>query len=116
MLPGITDEVKKETDPTNEQSIHHVRPWQSRFSIENLPKGSTPREIGRIAKKLKRTSTIAERSWSAYLNDEQYQKRMHTRSYTQSDMEYFDRKALERKNYVATPEETVTPETRDQTH
>ena len=41
-----------------------------------------------------------------YFEDEQYQRRMQEQGYTQSDMEEFDRLALERKNnYVATPEE-----------
>ena len=37
-----------------------------------------------------------------YLNDEQYQRRMHQQGNTQTDMEEFDRTALERKNHAAT--------------
>ena len=40
-----------------------------------------------------------------YFTDEQYQKRMHEKGYTQTDMEQFDRIAVERRNCVATPEE-----------
>ena len=46
--------------------------------------------------------TIMER----YREDEQYRMRIHEQGYTQPDMEEYYRKALERKNYVATPEET----------
>ena len=44
--------------------------------------------------------TIVER----YLTDEQHRKRMHDKGYTQTDMKEFDRTALEKKKYVATPE------------
>ena len=33
---------------TNQQSIHHVRPWHSRLSVEENPKRSTLWRIGRI--------------------------------------------------------------------
>ena len=42
--------------------------------------------------------TVAE----PYLNNEHYQMRIHEQGHTQSDMEEFDRTAVERKNYTST--------------
>ena len=58
----------------------------------------------------KSRSTIAERSWSATSRTKKYQKRMHEPGSTLSDMEEFGRIALERKKYVATPEERLLPQ------
>ena len=43
MLQGIMDEVMKQAEQ-GIQSIHHVRCWHSRFSIEEYPKGADAME------------------------------------------------------------------------
>ena len=92
---------------TLQQSIYHVRPWNSQFSIEENSKGSTFWKIGRFATKIKAArdhwysaqkhncGTIGE----GYLKDKQYPTRMHKQWYTQSDMQEFYRRALKWKNY-----------------
>ena len=52
-----------------------------------------------------RTSTISGTIVEHHLADEQYRKRKHEQGDTQTDMKEFDRGALEKKNYVATPKE-----------
>ena len=54
---------------TNLQSIHHVRPWHSRFSTEEHPKGSTLWKIGRKAKTQKRKRLLGFRA-QAQLRDD----------------------------------------------
>ena len=78
-----------------------------------IPKGADAMVSLRNYKNLKeqkitwipRTSTISGTIVEHYLADEQYRKRMHEQGDAQTDMKEFDRGALERKNYVATPEE-----------
>ena len=64
---------------TNQQSIHHVRSWNSRFSIQEYSKC---RSYGHSAEsqKLKKA-----RSYLDSVEDEQHQVRMHEQGYTQSD-------------------------------
>ena len=113
MLQGITDEVKKQAAQRISSRIHDIRPWHARFNFEEKPWGADALENLKNRKKLKRAKdfldsahnhncrTIVER----YLNGEQYQMRMDEQGYTHTNMEYLDRAALGRKNYVATPEE-----------
>ena len=90
---------------TNQQSIHHVRPWDSQFSMKNTPRG---RRNGNTAEsqKLKKAGeylgsakkpnygTIVER----YLEDEQHQMHMYEQGSTQSDMKEIDRVATEKED------------------
>ena len=41
MPQGTTEEVKKQAGQKNQQSIHHVRPWNSQVNIKEYLKGST---------------------------------------------------------------------------
>ena len=98
---------------TYQQSIHHVRPWHSKFRIEEYSKGSSLWKLCRITKLKKckkrlleflekhKCGTIVER----HSEDEQSQVRMHEQRYTQSDMEEFDSIASENRMFVATLEE-----------
>ena len=97
----------------NQQSVHHVRPWHPRSSIEKKLKDVDVMETLQKHKKSKqqentwipRTSTTVEKIMERCLTDEQDQKRMRKPTYTKNELEEFDSVALERENYVATPDE-----------
>ena len=97
---------------TNQQSIHHLRPWHSRVRTEEHPQRSTLWKICRITElkkardhlgsaKKQNHGTIVER----YLEDKQCRMRMVDQGNTQTDVVDFDRKALGQKNYAPTLEE-----------
>ena len=97
---------------TDQQSVHHVRPANSQFNMEQDSKRSTSCTHCRITKtqdserllgfrEKHKCGTIVER----HLEDVQYQMRMHEQGYTQSDMEEFDRIANEKGNYAASSTE-----------
>ena len=92
----------------NQQSIHHVRPWQSRCSIEKRRKSVDVMETLQNHNNSRRQeitwaphrNTIMERSWIAASKTSSSKCACTKKRYTQSD-----RTALERKNYAATLEE-----------
>ena len=102
---------------TNQQSTHDVRHWNSQVSTVESSKGSTLWKLCRIAKTLKQArdyfDSAKEHNYGIiverFLEDEQYQMRMHEQGYTQFDMEDFDRMANEERNYVASSTERATP-------
>ena len=68
---------------TNQQSIHHVRPWSSQFWHWRIFQGV---DVFWKSAEGSGYGTIVER----YLEDDQYRMRMHEQGYTHSDMEEFD--------------------------
>ena len=72
---------------TNQQSIHHVRPWSSQFGIEEYSKDST------VIENLQRVP-VTERSWSATSRTSSTECDVHEQGHTHSDMEEFDITAI----------------------
>ena len=97
MLPGITEEVKRQAQ---ERISSHARKILKGVDLMQTPqnhkKNSKEQETTWIPQRKHNCGTIVVR----YLEDEQYQKRKHEQGYTQSDMEEFDRITNEERIYV----------------
>ena len=89
-----SQEVSRTAD---QQSIHHVRLWHLKLSIEEHSQRSMLWKLGGVARKEINCGTFVER----HFDDEQHQMHMHEQEYSQSDMEEFDRLANAKWTSVA---------------
>ena len=108
MLQGITDEVWKQAEQriSSRFIVYALGFYDLAFTVprrtdamgnlQNRP-NSKKEYITWIA----RTGTLAERSWSAPSLTSNIKSTMHEQVDTYTDMQDFDRTALERKNHVA---------------